>query len=147
MRDTVQLSPESLMLTPDECALLPKRVAELVQVIGLSAALVLVKEFGGTHLNIPAKAKPDHKLVAYIGLPAFEKLCYYYAGTKLEIDLCAGIINKQKEQLIINGITAGRTNAVLARQFGTTERQIRRIKERTRRVQWTNVDIFDCLAS
>jgi hypothetical protein len=86
-------------------------------------------------------------LVAYIGLPAFEKLCHYYAGTKLEIDLCAGIINKQKEQLIINGIAAGRTNAVLARQFGTTERQIRRIKERTRRVQWTNVDIFDCLAS
>jgi NaMN:DMB phosphoribosyltransferase len=128
-------------------ALLPKRTAELAGVIGLAAALVLVKEFGGTHLNIPAKAKPSHKLVAYIGMAAYEQLCHYYAGTKLEIDLCAGIINKQKEQLIVNAIAMGRTNAVLARKFGTTERQIRRIKERMRCVTWANLDIFESLAS
>lgn len=134
-------------LTRDDLALLPARTAELVTIIGLQAAMILVKEFGGTHLNIPATAKPQHKLVAYVGMVAFTRLCHYYAGTKLEIDLCAGIINKQKERLILDGIASGKTNAALAREFSTTERQIRRIKQRTRCTRTVNLDIFDSLLS
>ena len=78
----------------DSCDLLPKRTAELVRVVGLAAAMVLVKEFGGTHLNIPKKAKPQHRLVSCIGFAAFEKLCHYYGGTPLEIDLCTHIIKQ-----------------------------------------------------
>jgi hypothetical protein len=104
--------------------LLPKRTAELVQVVGFEVAMVLVKQFGGTHLNIPKKAKSQHPLVSSIGIEAFEKLCCYYGGTKLEIDLCSDLINQKKEQLILAALKAGKTNAQLARQFNTTERQI-----------------------
>jgi hypothetical protein len=127
--------------------LLPKRMAELVQVVGIEAAMVLVKQFGGTHLNIPKNAKPHHALVAYIGFEAFKSLCHRYGSTKLEIDLCVGIINKQKEQVILKGVALGRTNAQLARQFNTTERQIRRVKERAYSMQVVNLDIFELLAS
>jgi hypothetical protein len=136
----------------DEQQLLPKRTAELASVIGLEATLIIVKQFGGTHLNIPKKAKPQHPLVSCIGFAAFKKLCHYYGGTPLEIDLCADLIRQHKQQLIIEGINAGMTHAQLARQFGTTERQIRRIKQRTRCVspviqhaRAVNLDIFELL--
>jgi N-acetylglucosamine-6-phosphate deacetylase len=126
--------------------LLPKRTAELIQVVGFEAAMVLVKQFGGTHLNIPKKAKQDHQLLAYLRIETLEKLCHYYGGTKLEIDLCSHIINQQKQQLILTAIAAGHTNAQLARQFNTTERNIRRIKQLSRCMpQVVNLDIFDCL--
>ncbi len=133
----------------DELEFLPKRTAELVAVIGLEAALILVKEFGGTHLDIPKKAKAQHKLVAFIGFAAFEKLCAYYGGTPLEIDLCANILSQKKQQAIQDGIKRGMTNAQLARQYHTTERTIRRIKQRIQgmRNNPVNLDLFDSLVS
>jgi hypothetical protein len=128
-----------------EYDLLPKRTSELIQVIGFDAAMRLVKQFGGTHLNIPKRAKSNHALVCCIGFEELEKLCHYYGGDKLEIDLCHHIISQQKQQLILAGIQSGKTNAQLARQFNTTERQIRRIKQRSRHVVAVNLDIFDCL--
>lgn len=124
--------------------LLPKRTAELVELIGFDAAMILVKEFGGTHLNIPKNPKPTHRLVDVIGFIAFEKLCRYYGGGQLEIDLCANLLNKQKQRLILNGVAQGKTNAQLAREFRTTERQIRRIKQLHHYAEpVVNLDVFE----
>lgn len=124
--------------------LLPKRTQELVEVIGLESTMCLVKQFGGTHLNIPKNPKPTHYLVDMIGFVAFEKLCHYYGGDKLEIDLCVNLISEHKRQLILAGVKNGKTNAQLARQFNTTERQIRRIKQLNRlEPVKVNLDIFD----
>jgi hypothetical protein len=129
--------------TDDIYALLPKRTAELIQVVGFEAAMALVHHYGGTHLNIPKKAKPNHKLTAVITLGSLEKLCAYYGGTPLEIDLCANIISQQKKLLIMADVKAGFSNAVVARKFNTTERNVRRIKQKSREVYYSNLDIFE----
>lgn len=127
--------------------LLPKRTAELVQVVGFTVAMDLVRYYGGTHLNIPKKARADHPMSELIGIEAWGKLCHYYGGTMLEIDLCAKVINHQKQQLILDGVNNGKTNAQLAREFHTTERQIRRIKQLKylKEAEPVNVDLFDLL--
>ncbi|MFI3218366.1 MAG: helix-turn-helix domain-containing protein [Methylococcales bacterium] len=131
------------MVTDDLYDLLPKRTAELVQVVGFDAAMALVNQFGGTHLNIPKKARLNHKLCSVIGLVSLEKLCAYYGGTPLEIDLCANIISQQKKLLIMMDVKAGVSNAVVARKFNTTERNVRRIKQKSKEVYYSNVDIFE----
>lgn len=131
------------MIANDSYDLLPKRTAELVQVVGFKTAMTLVNQFGGTHLNIPKTAKPRHKLLAFISFDDFQKLCQYYGGTPLEIDLCAHIINRQKKQLIMADIEAGMTNATVARKYETTERNIRRIKQQARFMTQYNLDIFE----
>jgi hypothetical protein len=132
------------MITDDIYDLLPRRTAELVQVVGFQAAMALVNQYGGTHLNVPKKAKPQHKLVSCIGIDAMTRLCHYYGGTVLEVDLCANIINQQKKRLILADVKAGVTNAVLARKYGTTERSIRRIKQQSGCVPGcVNLDIFE----
>gem|GEM_PF-829650 len=125
--------------------ILPKRTQELASVIGINFALILVKEFGGTHLNIPKKPKPDNKLVAYIGFDAYKKLCYYYASTQIEIDLCEKLLVQKRNMEIKNAIESGMTNAQIARQFGTTERNIRRVKNRINieADNPINMDLFD----
>lgn len=110
--------------------LLPGRIQELIQVIGFEATIKLIKHFGGTHLNIPKKAKPEHNLVAVIGFPVFEKLCQYYAGTQLEIDLCARFFNRRKYELIISDIRAGNRQSNIARKYQMTDRHVRRIKQK-----------------
>ncbi|MCX7069234.1 MAG: hypothetical protein NTW85_16300 [Methylococcales bacterium] len=109
--------------------LLSNRTKELIQVVGYDAAIALVNHFGGRHLNIPKKLKHNHLLVSLIDFSVFEKLCKYYGGTVLEIDLCTRFFCHQKQLLIMDSVKLGMTNAQLAKQFNTTERQIRRVKQ------------------
>ncbi|MCX7067364.1 MAG: hypothetical protein NTW85_06705 [Methylococcales bacterium] len=83
------------------------------------------------HRNISQKAKQDHPLTAYISFEALKKLCRYYGGTKLEIDLCTKLIRHQRNQLILEAIEKGTTHSQLARQYKISERQIRRIKQQS----------------
>jgi hypothetical protein len=116
----------------DKRKLLGNRMNEIADVIGIDATLMLVRDFGGRHLNIPHKAKSTHSLAVLIGLDLFKKLCAYYGGTKLEIDFCQKALNYQKLLDVQKGVQAGMTGSQLAKQFNTTERNIRRMKERYR---------------
>ena len=68
--------------------LLPEQTKELIWVVGYDATMLLVEKFKGTHLNIPQNPKESHFLAAVIDFQQFKKLCAYYGGTVLEIDLC-----------------------------------------------------------
>jgi Mor family transcriptional regulator len=134
------------MLTDYEKALLPKRTVELIDVVGMDAAFKLVERFGGTHLNIPKRANPSHKLCTVIQPSEFAKLCAYYGGTVLEIDRCTALLKNVKHRLILEEFNNGMTNAELARKYQTTERQIRRIKRKfLEEKPLVNVDLFEML--
>jgi hypothetical protein len=114
----------------DKRKLLGDRMNELADVIGIDLTLILVRDFGGRHLNVPNKAKATHNLALLIGLEALKKLCAYYGGTKLEIDFCRKVLSYQKLLDVQKGVQAGMTGSQLAKQFNTTERNIRRMKQR-----------------
>jgi hypothetical protein len=112
----------------DKYSLLNKRMQDLADLIGIDLTLILSEHFGGTHLNIPNKAKPNHALVSLIGLDAFKKLCAAYGSTKLEINLCNSFIKHCRNIEILEGAKQGATNAQLSKKFNMTERGIRGIK-------------------
>ncbi len=111
-------------------ALLPKRVRELVEVVGITAALKIVDLRGGGRLEVPRRAKPEHWLVEHIGLDALVKLVAYYDGERIEIDRCANLALMIKERLIVAEFERGASNWQLAQKHGYTERGIRVLRKR-----------------
>lgn len=123
--------------------LLPRRVAELVDVVGLAAALKLVELRGGGRLEVPKRAKPEHWLVEHIGLEALTKLVAYYNGERIEIDRCAKVLKMLKEREIVAAFESGASNGQLARKYQYTERGIRILRKRVEKARpAVNLDLF-----
>ncbi|WP_241085755.1 Mor transcription activator family protein [Candidatus Vondammii sp. HM_W22] len=117
---TTQLNPDYL----------PTSIQELIEVVGLAAALVIVAERGGVRLCVPAQAAADHWLAPLIGLPALTALVERYRGEEIDIARCVAALRAVQEQQIASEAAAGVSNASLARRYGYTERGIRKLRRR-----------------
>ncbi len=110
---------------------LPESIQEMVDVIGLPAALCIVEKRGGIRLCVPKYVNDNHWLVKTIGMKAFKKLVEYYNGEEIDIPRCLQAMNALKELEIYNRATKnGDSGATLAREYGYTERGIRKVKRR-----------------
>lgn len=136
-------SIDSVHLDEATVALLPKRVAELVDVVGLTAALKIVDLRGGGRLEVPKYVKSGHWLVEHIGVEALTKLVAYYNGERIEIDRCAKVLQMIKERAIVAEFDNGASNGELARKHNYTERGIRILRKRVAQTQPSaNFDLF-----
>ena len=106
---------------------LPQSVIDLVDVVGLPAALVIVQERGGIRLCVPVTATRDHWLAKAIGMEAFARLVEVYAREEIEIPRCVDAMRALRAQEIA---ASDKSAAELARQHGYTERGIRKLKKR-----------------
>lgn len=123
--------------------LLPESILELIDVVGLQAALAIVEERGGVRLFVPKIYKPDHWLCKLIGTDPAAKLIAYYGGEEIEISRCAAALNAVKEHQIAN---SDASNSELARQYGYTERGIRKLRRRVEERDGINanqIGLFD----
>lgn len=110
---------------------LPESIQEMMSVIGLPAALTIVESRGGIRLCVPKYVSAEHWLAKAIGITAFKKLVEYYNGEEIDIPRCISALNAMKELEIYNrAIKNGDSGAVLAREYGYTERGIRKVKRR-----------------
>ena len=129
---------------------LPRRIAELADVIGIAAALKLVELRGGGQLYVPMPKylKPNHWLLAEIGHEALVKLSQYYGGEMLEIDRCQGIVTKLKHQAIMTALDDGQSVWSQAQAHNMTCRGIRKIRQqRQQHAADLTADIFDVFKS
>lgn len=109
---------------------LPASVRELVEVIGLAAALAIVEARGGVRLSVPTKATAEHWLAELIGLEALEALVAVYAREEIEVPRCAAALRTLQERRIVAEFERGASNAELARKYQYTERGIRKLRRR-----------------
>jgi hypothetical protein len=109
---------------------LPDSIQEMVNVVGLPATLKIVEERGGITLCVPTKVKADNWLTKLIGENAMKSLVKYYSGEEIEIPLCQAAIKAAQDEEIYQNIQKGISQAKLAREFGYTERGIRKLKKR-----------------
>ncbi|RMG56332.1 MAG: DNA transposition protein [Gammaproteobacteria bacterium] len=111
-------------------AYLPASVRELVDVIGLPAALAIVEARGGVRLTVPSRASAEHWLADLIGLEALEKLVAVYAREEIEVPRCAAALRALRAREIVAEFERGASNAELARKYHYTERGIRKLRRR-----------------
>ncbi len=105
---------------------LPESLREMVDLIGLSATLQLVKQFGGLiALYVPHEIGADHQLAAALGLPAARKLAAHYGGDCLRnIPRCTHRLRGLRNAEIRARRKAGESPATLACAYGMTERNV-----------------------
>lgn len=122
---------------------LPESIQEMIDVIGLQATLLIVEERGGIRLCVPTKVKSDNWLTQLIGTEAMIKLVDYYSGEEIDIARCASAIKAAQDQKIFEKLKAGVSQAKLAREFGYTERGIRKLKKRLEEMsRYDQVSLF-----
>ena len=106
---------------------LPASILSMVQVIGISAALSLVRERGGIRLYVPLAAHADHPISEMIGIERMQDLVRVYGGEEVEIPRCASALKAQRDHEIGERHDAGASQTELARAYQMTERNIKKI--------------------
>lgn len=98
---------------------------ELVDAIGLPAALKLVESYGGTriYLPLPENVEPDNPVAQVIGVPATVKLAHLWAQERPYLPRAVDYLRKQRDaQLVRDAETMSRSE--LALKYRLTERHV-----------------------
>ncbi len=108
---------------------LPPSLAEIIDAIGIGAALKLVEAYGGIRVYVPGEEYIDaeHALVRAVGLEAARRLARARAREFIEVPRAAAYLRAVRNAAIRDGLTEA-SAAELARRYGTTRRNIFRIK-------------------
>ncbi|MCR9090516.1 MAG: hypothetical protein NXI11_04060 [Proteobacteria bacterium] len=100
-------------------------IPELLEsVIGHDALIALCRVYGGTPLYIPQNVPADHSLPLVIGCGAAKALAEVFGGDRIDVPaMVAQTTHAQIRRLRTEGVTT----VELARRFGYSVRQVRRI--------------------
>lgn len=96
----------------------------LESVIGHDALLALCRVYGGTPLYVPQQVPQGHNLPLVIGCGAAKALAEVFGGDRIDVPaMVAQTTHAQIRRLRTEGVTT----VELARRFGYSVRQVRRI--------------------
>lgn len=112
-------------LNPD---LLPQLIQELADVIGLDAALKLVKAYPGVSLYIPANPHPDHMIATIIGFKAFCDLSKVYAQETLRLPKLDAAERQIKHQVVAEMLDQNHSTRTVALATGYSSRRIEQLR-------------------
>ena len=105
-----------------------KSLQQIIDVVGVDAALIIIAHHGGTRLYVPLELKPGHWLIEILGEEAAQKLCLAFGGAEhFDVPLNTRGIRAERNRRIIERRSQGLSHSKLAREFKTTERNIRKI--------------------
>ncbi len=131
---------------------LPQSIHELMAIISLKSIDLLIKNYGGTRVQIPKKAHALHELAELIGMEDFNALCARYGSTALDLPRCVKALAAVRNSQILKDKREGLSLAQVARKYHMTERGVsmalRRIEKQeyqpwVRRIHAGQVDLFD----
>jgi hypothetical protein len=113
---------------------LPGVLAEIAEVAGEPAALIIATRFGGTRVYIPTQVDDKHALVESIGREAAIKLCEHFTvdgrGQRLDIPLHFGRTYRELQCAIAKRVheldDGTRSASAIARAIGITTRTVNR---------------------
>ena len=117
---------------------LPDSVAPIAEVIGVDAALKLVRTWPRTNatstsrgrvvIYVPITLTSEHPLIEIIGEANAQKLVERFRGELLFLASCASIVAKHRDRAILDAIEMGATTEKAARVLGVSLRHAYRIK-------------------
>jgi hypothetical protein len=108
--------------------LLPQLMQELADVIGLDAALKLVKAYPGVSLYIPEHPHPDHAIAQSIGFDALCKLAKVYAQETLRLPKLDAAVRQIRHQVIADMLDRNCSTRAIALATGYTARRVEQLR-------------------
>ena len=113
---------------------LPQSVNEIVDLVGLPAAIALVNAYGGTTIKFPRQAgrggKLERELIALLGTGAAHLLIRTYVGEAFTVARCCEHLREMRDRQLIEDFEAGLSGNALARRYSMTQRNVYNILKR-----------------
>jgi hypothetical protein len=103
---------------------LPGSLGDVVDAIGVDAALRLVECLGGTRLYVPERMTPEHPIVALLGHKNAYALANQFGGDQIILPRCVAAMRAIRDATIRELRSGGVSTKRLALNHGLTERQI-----------------------
>lgn len=103
---------------------LPQSAAEIVDVVGVEAALRLVEAWGGVRLYVPQQMPKDHLLVSTLGREEADELAARYGGESIQVPRCLHALRAVRNTRMRRERARGDSPALLALRYRLTERQV-----------------------
>lgn len=126
---------------------LPMSVREMVDHLGLSTALTIVRLYGGTTWRVPLGVREDGAVITrlkeHLGEDAAQRLVACYGGEHLTVARCAQALRDARDKNIQRDYDNGRPVSALSREYSLTERQVWTILKRDLSVH--NESLQGCL--
>lgn len=98
--------------------LLPEKIIEFGEVIGLDAALKLAAAWPGIRLFVPKQLQADHPIAVAIGVKAARELSKIYGGESITPPLCQRYHRQLMQARMLAEYREGASAAALARKYG-----------------------------
>lgn len=104
---------------------------ELAMFVGNDVANIIVSEYRGQELYVPAvhKLSERHKLVILLGWDNARRLCQYYAKQPITIPMQQAKRLSERNAEMVEKHEAGVSKSTLAREYGLHVRRVRKIIE------------------
>lgn len=112
---------------------LPKSVRDIVELVGLPAAIALVKAYGGIYLKVPVGRRDGQTralLIEIMGEEAALKFIAHYGGERISVPRCDAALRDERDRRIIADYDVNISAAAIAQRERLTERQVRNILKR-----------------
>lgn len=107
-----------------ELADLPQSLVEVVEVVGMAAALALVEHAGGTRVYVPVQFDADHFVTLWLGSVDAARLVEHFGGEVLAVPRCLSAMRSVRDRQIRAKRKEGSRVADLALQYRLTDRQV-----------------------
>ncbi len=103
---------------------LPQSLTEVVDAVGLAAALALVERAGGTRVYVPVQFDAGHFLAAWLGETDAARLVENFGGELLIVPRCLAAMRNVRDRQIRAKRKEGTRVSDLALQYRLTDRQV-----------------------
>ncbi len=98
--------------------LLPPKLVEIAEVIGLDAAMRLSAANPGIRIHVPKHAPEIHAITAAIGIEAARQLCEVYGGSDLMVPKAHAARQAVLKAQMLADLKAGDSAPTVARRYG-----------------------------
>lgn len=117
----------------DLSTLLPPKLAQIAEVIGVDAALKLSAAHPGIRIYVPKQLPENHDLCVVLGVETARRFCQVYGGGDLVIPMARQAHREKLNQVILDELDAGTPAPELARKYGVHQFSIYQLAAERRR--------------
>ena len=107
-----------------------KALAELVETIGMPAAIYLTRAWGGQALYVPRHPETMHPITLAIGFEASKKLSAAYASTQIMVPAERLVLVELRNTAICDCVQKGESINAVAQRYGVSRKWVHRVLER-----------------
>lgn len=111
---------------------MPDLMTEIKHAIGSDATDALLTRFGGIHVRVPLRVRPNHAIEHAIGLEAFTQLVHFFGGETLVLPSRYRERLERRNAQIVTARASGQSVESIARAHNLTTRTVFSILSRHR---------------